>query len=272
MPTRELLEKLWKDYAAMNKQAGVIHKALEARGEKVINDHVAFRTFNHPKVNIDVMAAPFLQCGYQFKGGEGYQFPEKKLFARHLEHPNPDNPKIFISELKIQECSAPLQKVLNDLIAQVPQEKTKNEDFLISGVLWKPVSWKIYQDLLKESEYAAWMAVFGFRVNHFTVFFNSLKTFKNLAELNVFIKGLGFEMNTVGGEVKGSKEVFLEQSSTLAHPVETVFADRKEIIPACYYEFAKRYPQADGKLFQGFIPDSASKIFDSTNYRPGQSM
>ena len=35
-------------------------------------------------------------------------------------------------------------------------------------------------------------------------------------------------------------------------------------IPCCYYEFAKRYTQADGKLFRGFVAQSADKIFEST--------
>jgi hypothetical protein len=36
-------------------------------------------------------------------------------------------------------------------------------------------------------------------------------------------------------------------------------------VPACYYEFARRYPIANGELYQGFIAASADKIFESTN-------
>ena len=262
----ELLFLLWNDYSSMNKQAYAIHKALEGRGEKVINDHIAFRTFNLPKVGIDVLARPFINLGYQTKG-EGYHFPDKKLFARHYEHSDFHQPKVFISELEVEKFSPTLQQTIRQLMDQVPTTLMNGDHFLISGVPWEPVSWKIYQELLKESEYAAWMAAFGFRVNHFTVFFNALKTFKELRELNDFIKSLDFKLNDSGGEIKGSKEVYLEQSSTLAHPVKVEFADRKETIPACYYEFARRYPLPDGKLFQGFLPDSADKIFESTNYR-----
>ena len=74
-------------------------------------------------------------------------------------------------------------------------------------------------------------------------------------------------MNAVGVEIKGTQDVYLEQSSTLAYPVKVSFADRDETIPGCYYEFARRYPMPDGKLFQGFLPDSADKIFESTDYR-----
>lgn len=262
-----LFEKLWADYSTMNHQALAIHRALEARGEKVVNDHVAFRTFNHPKVNIAALAAPFLKLGYVDKSGGGYRFPDKHLFARHFEHPEPNQPKVFISELLTRDCSPALQKNIRTLSDQIPDSFAESPDFLISGTPWKPVSWQTYQELLKESEYAAWLVAFGFRVNHFTVFYNSLKTFKGLSDLNQFIQNLGFKLNAVAGEVKGSKEVFLEQSSTLAHPVEVQFLDQKMVIPACYYEFASRYAMPDGKLFQGFIPDSATKIFESTHYR-----
>ena len=59
----ELMNRLWKDYSAMNKQAESIHRALEARGETVVNDHVAFRTFNLPSIDIKAMAAPFVKLG-----------------------------------------------------------------------------------------------------------------------------------------------------------------------------------------------------------------
>lgn len=262
-----LFGTLWADYSAMNKQAGAIHNALEKRGEKVVNDHVAFRTFNVPSININVFASFFTALGYKDASGKGYDFPEKKLYARHYEHPQPGMPKVFISELILEKCSPALQSTVKKLAEQVPASLTREAGFLISGTPWKKIDWKTYQDLLKESEYAAWMAAFGFRVNHFTVFYNSLKTFSGLPDLNKFIKSLGFEMNAVGGEVKGAPEVFLEQSSTLAYPVSVQFSDKTETIPACYYEFARRYPMKDGKLFQAFLPDSANKIFESTDYR-----
>jgi len=119
--------------------------------------------------------------------------------------------------------------------------------------------------LKTESEYAAWLSVFGFRPNHFTVQFNALKGFKDFQEFNRFLIDSGFKMNTSGGLIKGTAADLLEQSSTLAHPVEVAFADKKMTVPACYYEFARRYPDARGKLFTGFIAQSADKIFESTD-------
>ena len=96
-------------------------------------------------------------------------------------------------------------------------------------------------------------------------FINKLKKFKEIKDLNHFLKENGFELNTSGGEIKGGKEVCLEQSSTKADSIEVDFSDGKMIIPSCYFEFAKRYPQSNGELYQGFVAKSADKIFESTN-------
>jgi hypothetical protein len=57
----------------------------------------------------------------------------------------------------------------------------------------------------------------------------------------------------------------LRQSSTLADIVNIKFIEGNYDIPCCYYEFAQRYPNPDGRLFSGFVAKSADKIFESTN-------
>jgi hypothetical protein len=109
------------------------------------------------------------------------------------------------------------------------------------------------------------MAAIGYRPNHFTVFINQLKKYSDIQTLNDFLKSEGFRLNASGGEIKGSPEVLLEQSSTLANRIEVEFTDGKKEIPSCYFEFAKRYPLASGELYQGFVATSADKIFESTN-------
>ena len=257
-----LLDKMWKDYVEINPLAQKIYDLFTAQGEKVLNDHIALRTFRHPRVGIDVLAKPFLESGYVFKGD--YQFVDKKLYAKHYEHSDSTMPKIFISELKVEEFSPALQATVKDLIDQIPTGKEYEFDFTSCGRPWK-VTTKIYQDLLKESDYAAWVSAFGYRPNHFTVFINALKKFTDILELNTFLKNNNVKLNSSGGEIKGSKEVLLEQSSTLANSIEVQFDDAKLSIPACYYEFAKRYLMKDGNLYQGFVAASADKIFESTN-------
>ncbi len=257
-----LLDKMWKDYVEINPLAQKVYDLLAKDDEQILNDHIALRTFNHPRLSIDVLAKPFLESGYKYIGD--YHFTEKKLYAKHFEHADEKMPKIFISELLLEQFSPELNKIINRLVNEIPAGKENEFDFVSAGRPWK-VSTKDYQDLLKESDYAAWVAAFGYRPNHFTVFINALKKFSDIKNLNEYLKSNGFKLNSSGGEIKGSKDVCLEQSSTLANNIEVSFSDGNLTIPACYYEFAKRYPMQNGKLYQGFVAASADKIFESTN-------
>lgn len=258
-----LLETMWTDYCQMNPQAALIYQALKKNNQKVLNDHIALRTFNHPRLGIKSLAKHFEKYGYKDSGE--YFFKEKKLYAKHYEHiSNPDLPKIFISELEIEKMPEFVQKTIHSLVDAIPKDCIEREDFIFSGTHW-PIQHSVYTELATVSEYASWVYAWGFRPNHFTVSINHLDQFKNILDLNAFIKTLGVQFNTSGGEVKGTPSELLEQSSTMANEVSVKFMEGSFSIPACYYEFAKRYPQENGKLYQGFIAKSADKIFESTN-------
>ncbi|MBY6187198.1 DUF1338 domain-containing protein [Marinobacter hydrocarbonoclasticus] len=258
-----LFGALWDDYQHQCPSATAIHKLLGG-GKAIINDHVAFRTFNLPEVGLEKLAAHFLALGYEAKGE--YRFEQKKLAARHFEHPDPTAPKVFISELLLEQCSTELQDTVKAMVAQLPANAADAPDFLYSGAQWQ-VSQAQYDALLKESEYAAWLSAFGYRANHFTVDVNALDGYETLEAVNQALKDAGFALNSSGGEIKGSAEVLLEQSSTLADKVAVSFSDDERVIPSCFYEFALRYPKADGQLYTGFVAASADKIFESTDAR-----
>jgi hypothetical protein len=262
----EIFDRLWKIYNLQNPSTKKIYDLFVAEGETVINDHVAFRTFNDSRINIDVISKLFLENGYTFK--EEYTFNEKHLKARHYEH-NQDKkaPKIFISELILQEFSPYLQTIITDSIDKIPINLIESRDLIFSGAVWGNQSYEIYYKLREESEYAAWLYAFGFRANHFTVSINHLKILDTIEKVNLFIKEKGFSLNTSGGEIKGTKKDLLQQSSTLSEIVEMKFIEGTYKIPGCYYEFALRYNDSEGKLFSGFIADSANKIFESTDFQ-----
>lgn len=261
MAIQRMFEKMWQDYTTLNPSVLKVHKVFTDAGDTVVNDHVAFRTYNHPQINLKVFSQFFIDNGYIAKGE--YHFKVKKLYAQHFEHPDESLPKIFISELLTEQLSSGAQKIISGLLSQTDFAFAKKDDFCVSGRPWS-TSHKDYSTLLEESEYAAWMAAFGFRVNHFTVLVNKLKKFKNLTEVNSALKNAGFRLNTSGGEIKGTEQIGLMQSSTMANPVEVKFIDGSFSIPACYYEFAQRFP-VNGQLYQGFVEQSADKIFESTN-------
>lgn len=261
---QKLLNRMWLDYTQLNPAAKKIYDLFTQEGERVLNDHVAYRTFNHPRLGIKSLSQHIEKYGYVTKGE--YVFKEKKLYAQHFEHPNKELPKIFISELELEKVEGFISQEVEKMVAQVPDNLIQSEEILVCGRPWK-MSYETYTRLASVSEYASWVAAFGFRPNHFTVNINALKKYNDIHKVNAFVKAHGYQLNASGGEIKGTQEELLEQSSTMAREIQMSFSDGNYSVPACYYEFAKRYPLPTGELYQGFIAKSADKIFESTNRR-----
>ncbi len=255
-----LLDEMWRDYVDLNPQAKRIWDLFTAQGETVVNDHIALRTFNLPRVGVDVVANAFVRSGYEAQGS--YEFPEKKLVAKHYE--SPGRPKLFISELQVERFEPEVREAISDLVVAMDVSWTGRFDLCVAGRPWD-LPFATYERLRRASEYAAWVAAFGFRPNHFTVLVNELQGFDGLEQVNAFLEQEGFVLNEAGGKIKGGPDVLLEQSSVIANNVEVMFQDGPRVIPGCYYEFAKRHPGPDGKPYQGFVAASANRIFESTD-------
>ncbi|WP_194090366.1 DUF1338 domain-containing protein [Vibrio hibernica] len=266
-----LFEHFWQDYterlcpSALKVKSLLSAKKVLSKEAPLINDHIALRTFSGDKLGLDKLAQHFIALGYEQKGE--YHFTDKKLYAHHYQHPDPKLPKVFISELLLDRCSDTLNQIVSNLIHDLPIQYTDKAEFLYQGRPWR-ITTEQYQQLAKESEYAAWVAAHGFGANHFTVSVNDLAGFSGLEPMSDFLVWHSFVMNAAGGVIKGSPEVGLEQSSTMADLVEVEFSDGRLTIPAGFYEFSQRYStdgMEKGELYQGFVTASADKIFESTN-------
>lgn len=262
MHIHDVFDALWQDYTTRLCPSALQVHALLQEESPLINDHIALRTFAHRDIGLEVLAKPFLDLGYQAEGD--YHFEAKHLYAKHLRHPDATLPKVFISELHLDECSQALQAIVARLIGQIDDLPWSTPEFLWQGRPWD-VSYSEYFELSQESEYAAWVAAHGYGANHFTVSVNQLSRFASVESLNDYLVEQGFTLNDIGGTVKGTPQVLLEQSSTMADEVGVIFSDMDASIPGGFYEFAKRYPQADGQLYQGFVAANADKIFQSTD-------
>lgn len=261
-----IFQRLWKDYTDQNPSIRKIYHLFQSREEEVYNDHIAFRTFDDDRISIDVLAKVFTKRGYIQKGE--YHFTEKNLFAKHYELPDdPFAPRVFISQLILSAFSKELQDYIKRVIDKSVLDFSRSEELLFAGDAFGLPNYKKYEFLRKESEYAAWLYAFGFRANHFTLSVNRLKSFDGIEEVNQFLKDHNFILSNSGGEIKGSEKVLLKQSSIVADKIKYQFIDGEREIPSCYYEFAERFKDKKGKLFNGFISGSADKIFESTNFR-----
>ena len=253
------IDHLWRHYISIAPSAGKIRDLLEARGETWVNDHIAFRTYDRSAINLEALEPHILGFGYERFAP--YAFEDKKIRAFGYLHPEPGRPRIFLSELESAKLSTSTQSIIADLTAQIDPARVKDPLVLNAGPLWEPPSREVYQSLLSESEYAGWVAVNGLCANHFTVSVNHLSSFSSLQELLEYLQGEGFTMNTSGGLIKGTPEVLLEQGSTVADRRSVTLAGGEAAeITTCYVEFARRY-----QGFNGFVPASADKIFESTD-------
>ncbi|HPS63273.1 MAG TPA: DUF1338 domain-containing protein [Bacteroidales bacterium] len=265
MTYQEIFDRLWAAYTSQNPSTQKVFDLFTSEGETVINDHIAFRTFRHPEIGVDRFARVFLENGYRFAGE--YRFQAKKLFARHYEHETDGTaPRVFISELLTEEFSPWLQETVSSWIDRIPARMIRSDELIFAGNLSGTPSYEVYERLRTESEYAAWLYVNGFRANHFTVSVNHLHKYGSVNQVNDFLKSHGFLINDAGGEIQGTPQDLLEQSSIKAGMTPFEFREGVYEIPGCYYEFARRYPDTDGKLYSGFIARSADKIFESTNF------
>jgi hypothetical protein len=262
MNIRELFDDMWSMYSRVNPQVVKVKKLIEQHeGTSVKNDHIALRTFNHPRINRSVLAKSFVKSGYSEV--EDLAFEKKKLDATYYLHSDDDLTRVFISELRLEEFSQELQDTIDRLVNQISNEQLDAFDFCNCGTPWGMITKETYDFLKEESEYAAWVATFGFIVNHFTISVTDCSSFENLGQVNSYLKENGYRINDSGGEIKGSVKQGLEQSSIMAENVSVEF-DSEEgqlfEIPGCYYEFALRHNN-----FDGFIAGSADKIFESTD-------
>jgi len=173
MNKEDLFKQIWDKYVTITPDAQKIKSLFESLSENVNNDHIAFRTIDDKRVNIEKVSELLLSLGYK-EGGE-YKFTEKKLYAKHFYHDDKNTPKVFISQLLLNEFSNSLQTTLTECIDQIGD--TNPIDFMTGGRLWSKPSYETYKTLVEESEYAGWFYLYGYVANHFTIDVNELDKF-----------------------------------------------------------------------------------------------
>jgi|GEM_PF-4354715 len=52
----KIFNKLWDLYTSQSPAVQQVYDLFTREGEQVVNDHIAFRTFDDPRINIEVLA------------------------------------------------------------------------------------------------------------------------------------------------------------------------------------------------------------------------
>ena len=263
--------------------AAMVRKGMVASQSEIINDHIAFRTMGVPNLGIASFEKIFLAHGYQRM--EFYHFEAKKLDAYWFAPPTSDLPRVFISELKVDQLSEQTQKIIRsytDTVTADPVDHLNLNDATAVATyfqtpLWELPSLEDYELLLAESEYAAWVIYNRYYLNHYTISVHDLpKPYNQLESFNSFLKEIGIQLNTSGGEIKTSGDRLLRQTSSVANTVRASFANQEsKVIAGSYVEFAERSPLPEFADLpaaelrrehrrEGFETANADRIFEST--------
>ena len=283
-----ILDNLMRDYRARVPDVDAIIAAMRAAGiveseRGIENDHIAFRTLGSSDCGIGSLDRIFLHYGYVRR--DSYHFAEKKLDAFWYAPPEESLPRVFISELRVNDLSAEAQRCIRSYtdearsghVDAVDLESTEAVAAFLRERLWRTPSLDDYLLLARESEYAAWVIYNRYQLNHFTVSIHNLKEgFNTIERFNAFLESRGFVLNDAGGKSKISPDGMLIQSSTVANMIEAVFArGESHRIAGSYVEFAERkvLPEFRGmpaaavtrrERREGFEASNADRIFEST--------
>lgn len=297
--TRELFNRLWLQYIERVPYAKMYSEMVTHKGGQVVNDHIAFRTFNtHTGEQPEgIRAIKHILNFLEFRQVSKYKFPKMNLSATHFEHPDEMLPKIFVSQLEVDQLPDWAQSLIHETVkdtryllsdksiemlnllkenGNLPEEAA---DFILDDLVqYFRRPWNIPErtDVLKlndVSQYGAWVLLHGNAVNHFTALINA----QNVAEwpdLETTCKALEAAGIPMKENIEGEKGSKLQQSSTQAVKegvkVKGETGIEKIVWTYAYYELAQRgFVELDGeqKLFNGFLGEQASHLFNMTKTR-----
>ncbi|MBR8534596.1 DUF1338 domain-containing protein [Carboxylicivirga sediminis] len=284
----QILDGLMTRYQQRVSDVGKIMHALKDKGiisqlSDIENDHIAFRTIGVPQLGIQSLEKIFLYHGYVAR--EDFYFEHKKINARWYAPPENSLPRIFISELRVNDFPDSIQKVITSFTDEVKTDPVEYLDLnnamqvdeFLHSPLWRTPSWEEFQMLAEVSEYASWTIYNKYYLNHFTISVHNLPhPYNTLEVFNEFLMSIGITLNNAGGLIKTSKDGLLKQSSSVSKMMAATFANEDiHQIAGSYVEFAERkvlpefahIPENEIERKHrrdGFETANADKIFEST--------
>lgn len=260
--------------------SALIESNIISNQSEIVNDHIAFRTMGVEFLGIQSLEKIFLHHGYIKK--DFYSFKTKKLNAFWYSHSDENMPRIFISELKVNDLSENSRKIISKYTDQVTEDPVDKLDLsnandvisFLSNPLWSLPSLNDFNDLLKETEYGSWVIYNRYYLNHYTISVHELiDQYNTLEKFNAFVTKIGIKLNDSGGVIKESKDGLLLQSSSVSNKVKANFTQGSSLISGSYVEFAERriLPKYSNvseiksiHRRDGFEASNADKIFEST--------
>lgn len=294
--TKRLLGALWEDYAKRVPYARVYQNLLADHAAVFVNDHLACRslgiTVDGQDLGLAATCNIFAALGFEEKGT--IDLPAEKLIARHLQHEEPDFPRIFASQLKVEELDEESQRLIRETVvgARLALDKenlqalhsldtTPEPDGLFDTVLkhfrqlpWLPPNEHTLRKVNGASPYGAWVLVHGYCVHHFSGYVNrhGVESLDDIEKLADELKKRGVP---VKNEIDGARGSRLRQISTEPVRVPVRVRDgggsEKEIewTYACmdYVQRGEFEENGERRLFQGFVGSQGNQLSEAARMK-----
>jgi Domain of unknown function (DUF1338) len=289
-----LYSLLWQEYSARVSHARTYQQMITAAGGTVANDHIAFRSLRllvdspQGQINLGVNYLGQLAEALGYVATGEYTFAETHLYARYYRHPQQeefDLPKLFISELIVDELPANIAQLIYQTVSSIkyriiPSLQSPEDPETIAQELqkiftrpWQPPRHSVVEKVNQISQYGAWVLLHGYAVNHFTGYVNRQHT-AIYPDIDTTARGLADLGVPMKAQIEGNVTCGLRQTATQAvTEMVTVIDDSNGTeIPIpwtyAYYEIAQRYTieveSGKQQLFDAFLGNNAQQLFEMT--------
>ncbi|BAZ13474.1 hypothetical protein NIES4071_53130 [Calothrix sp. NIES-4071] len=278
---------LWRQYLTRVSYARVYQEMITNAQGTVANDHIAFRSLRlnidtpNGEVNLGIKLFEPLLNILGYSPADEYLFPNH-LYARYYRHPQQeeyDLPKLFISELIVEQLPSDIATLIYDTVEGANLEHTNFEaDKSINPTQiftrpWQPPLRSVVEKVNSLSQYGAWVLLHGYAVNHFTGYVNRQNT-PQYPDIETTARGLVNLGVPMKAEIEGNISVGLRQTATQAVTELVTVRDETNLLTLipwtyAYYEIAERYMvESVGKqiLFDGFLGNNAKQLFEMTKF------
>ena len=298
---QELWSQLWAIYRQRVAYARTYEAMIKAAGGNVANDHIAFRSLRlvvdsgDESINLGISYLENIvqRLGYEVAGE--YHFRDRHLYARHYRHPEQDQydlPKLFISELIVEQLPSSSAKSIQDTVRsgsffsfpawQKSTFPSKKDERAVAQALipvftrpWTPPKQSIVEAVNEVSQYGAWVLLHGYSVNHFTGYINrqNTPTYPDITSTAQALASQGVPMKDSfeGGQPSGLQQTATQAVTELVPVLDEQGHLDKMLWSYAYYELAQRYQITDSQgqhtLFEGFIAPQAQHLFDMTEVK-----
>ncbi len=302
---KSIIQALWSQYSDGFRELNTIIKSSNIRLQTSLNsskpnvtlDHVAIIDLKSANSGIDYMKK-ILNILHMDEYGSGYIEERQNHFTWLTNEQNfalaPEKslPQVIIADFEYDAMSKKNRDILykyakqskpidmqwlQSAVHNIKNGDLSHKNHLICEIVkhFSNIAWDLpykheYLSVLEENELAAWVLLFGRKVNHFGIGMYMHPNFHNLNSFNQhLIDELNIKMNEAGGLIKGSQDLGIEQSSTLGvEEIGKCHDNQKCQSKSKFIEFVWRHsqdtaPSTLSQYFTGFLAGNATYVIES---------